>query len=129
MYARTDDSDPTTFGDEAIKVGEQFEDLMDLNITTWEETDTPTEDGSTSIGEVSSMFDSLQACKLGTAEISIETQVAATANDEVTPTVSVEVMTETEVAEVASNETSAASADRVLAGRDNSTSKASSFRQ
>ena len=75
------------------------------------------------------MFDGLQVRKLRTAEISNETQVAATANDEVTPTVSVEVMTETEVAEVASNETSAASADRVLAGRDNSTSKASSFRQ
>lgn len=113
IYAQTDDSELTTFEEEAIAEGEEFEDTMNA-----------TDDGSTSTADLS-ILEGLVVCDLGTAEISDETEVAAFDNASLTtPTVSVEVMTETEVAELAANETetasetSVASASCVLTGGD-----------
>ena len=133
IYAQTDDGELTTFEEEAIAGGAEMEDTgleddaaMSDNTTE----DNTTDDGSTSIADVSSLFDGLQVCDVGTAEISGETQVAS-APEDTTPTISVEVMTQTEVAELASNETevaaagnetSTASAECVLVGGDNETS-------
>jgi hypothetical protein len=141
IYAQTDDSELTTFEEEAIAAGVDEEEtgLEDDTATsaasdddaTSDDTDNATEDGSTSIADVSSLFEGLQVCNVGTAEISNETEIAAVPDEDVTPTVSVEVMTETEVAELASNdtetasvgnETSTASAECVLVGGDNETS-------
>jgi hypothetical protein len=138
IYAQTDDSELTTFEEEAIAGGAEMEDTgleddtaMSDNAT---EDDNATDDGSTSIADVSSLFDGLQVCDVGTAEISGETQVASALEADTAPTVSVEVMTQTEVAELASNETeiaaagnetSTASAECVLAGGDNETSTSS----
>jgi hypothetical protein len=133
IYAQTDDSELTTFEEEAIVGGAEMEDTgleddtaMSDNAT---EDDNATDDGSTSIADVSSLFDGLQVCDVGTAEISGETEVASALEaEDTTPTVSVEVMTQTEVAELASNETEIAaagnetSAECVLAGGDNETS-------
>ncbi|MGI0049976.1 MAG: hypothetical protein ACREAW_10585 [Nitrososphaera sp.] len=132
IYAQTDDSELTTFEEEAIAGGAEMEDTgleddtaMSDNAT---EDDNATDDGSTSIADVSSLFDGLQVCDVGTAEISGETEVASALEADTTPTVSVEVMTQTEVAELASNETEIAaagnetSAECVLAGGDNETS-------
>lgn len=123
IYAQTDDSELTTFEEEAAAAGEEFEDTAD-NATS---DDNAKEDGSTSIADLS-FLDGLQVCNVGTAEVSGETEVAAVPDEGVTPTVSVEVMTETEVAELAANETetasagnetSTASAKCVLVGGDN----------
>jgi hypothetical protein len=112
IYAQTDDSELTTFEEEAI-AGEEFEDTMNA-----------TDDGSTSTADLS-FLDGLVVCDVGAAEISDETEVAAFDNASLTtPTVSVEVMTETEVAELAANETetasetSVASANCMLMGED-----------
>jgi hypothetical protein len=132
IYAQTDDGELTTFEEEAIAGGAEMEDTgleddaaMSDNAT---EDDNATDDGSTSIADVSSLFDGLQVCNVGTAEISGETEVASALEADTTPTISVEVMTQTEVAELASNETEIAaagnetSAECVLAGGDNETS-------
>lgn len=121
IYAQTDDSELTTFEEEAMAAGEEFEDT----------TSNATEDGSTSIADLS-FLDGLQVCNVGTAEVSNETEIAAVPDGDVTPTVSVEVMTETEVAELAANETETASAGNetstasatcvLLGGDDTSTS-------
>lgn len=117
IYAQTDDSELTTFEEEAIAEGEEFEDTMNA-----------TDDGSTSTADLS-FLDGLVVCDVGTAEISDETGVAALDNASLTtPTVSVEVMTKTEVAELAANETktaseiSVASANCVLTGGGDDTS-------
>jgi hypothetical protein len=119
IYAQTDDSELTTFEEEAITAGEEFEDTM--NATS---ADNATDDDSTSTADLS-FLEGLVVCDVGTAEISNETEVAALDNSSLTtPTVSVEVMTETEVAELAANETetasetSVASASCVLTGGD-----------
>jgi len=120
VYAQTDDSELTTFEEEAIAQGEEFDDTMNA-----------TDDGSTSTADLS-FLDGLVVCDVGTAEISDETGVAALDNASLTtPTVSVEVMTETEVAELAANETetasetSVASANCVLTGGGDDTSTSS----
>ena len=117
IYAQTDDSELTTFEEEAIAEGEEFEDTMNA-----------TDDGSTSTADLS-FLDGLVVYDVGTAEISDETEVAALDNASlITPTVSVEVMTEIEVAELAANETdtasetSVASANCVLTGGGDDTS-------
>jgi hypothetical protein len=104
IYAQTDDSELTTFEEEAIAAGEQFEDMTG-NATS---DDNATGDGSTSIADVS-VLEGLVVCDLGTAEISEETEVASF-DETTTPTVSVTVMSETEVAELTANETETASA-------------------
>jgi hypothetical protein len=146
IYAQSDDSDLTTFEEEAVDAGAAMDDtgLQDETATltasdnaTSTGADNASENGSTSVADVSSLFDGLVVCDVGTAEISNETQIAAVLDEasRTTPTVSAEVMTETQVAELASNgtetasasnETSTASADCILAGGDNSTSTASS---
>jgi hypothetical protein len=131
IYAQTDDSELTTFEEEAIAGGAEMGDtgLEDDTAMSDDATeDNATDNGGTEVADVSSLFDGLQVCDVGTKEISGETQVAAAPEEGVTPTVSVEVMTETEVAELASNETeiasagNATSADCVLVGGDNETS-------
>jgi len=118
IYAQTDDSELTTFEEEAIAAGEEFEDMT--NATS---ADNATEDGSTSTADLS-FLEGLVVCDVGTAEISNGTEVAALDTSPTTPTVSVEVMTETEVAELAANETetasetSVASANCMLMGED-----------
>lgn len=131
IYAQTDEGELTTFEEEAIAGGADMGDTgleEDADTTTSIATDNATsfdnatsgvpdvtsnvtEDGSTSIAEVMSLLEGLQACNVGTAVISNETQVAAVPDAGVAPTISVEVMTETEVAELASNETGTASTD------------------
>ena len=116
VYAQTDDSELTTFEEEAIAQGEEFDDTMNA-----------TDDGSTSTADLS-FLDGLVVCDVGTAEISDETAVAALDTSLTTPTVPVEVMMETEVAELAANETetasetSVASANCVLIGGGDDTS-------
>jgi hypothetical protein len=113
IYAQTDDSELTTFEEEAIAGGAELGDtgLEDDPPASDNATeDDAADDDGTEIADVSSLLAGLQICNVGTAEISGETQVAAAAEDGVTPTVSVEVMTETEVAELASNETEVAAA-------------------
>jgi hypothetical protein len=142
IYAQSDDSDLTTFEEEAVNAGAAMEDngLENENATSIASDNTTSADTgntterSTSIAEVSSLFEGLQICKLGTAVISGVTQTAAVDESSgTTPTVSVKVMTETEVAELGSNATetastengtSGASADCILAGGENSTSTA-----
>ena len=104
IYAQTDDSELTTFEEEAIAAGEQFEDMTG-NSTS----DDAAGDGSTSIADVS-VLEGLVVCDLGTSEITGETEVASF-DETTTPTVSVTVMSETEVAELAANETETASAE------------------
>lgn len=101
IYAQTDDSELTTFEEEAISAGEQFEDM------TGNSTSDDATDGGTSIADVS-ILEGLVVCNLGTAEITGETEVASF-DETTTPTVSVTVMSETEVAELAANETETAS--------------------
>jgi hypothetical protein len=103
IYAQTDDSELTTFEEEAIAAGEQFEDMG--NSTS----DDAAGDGSTSIADVS-VLEGLVVCDLGTSEITGETEVASF-DETTTPTVSVTVMSETEVAELAASETETASAE------------------
>jgi archaellum component FlaF (FlaF/FlaG flagellin family) len=146
IYAQTDDSELTTFEEEAVEAGANMEDsgLEDDPATTVASDDedvsedtsnaTATDGGSTSIAEVTALFEGLQVCDLGTAVISNETQIAAVPDGDAAPTVSVEVMTETEVAELASNETGIASAGNetsiasancmIIGGGDNATSTA-----
>ena len=100
IYAQTDDSELTTFEEEAISAGEEFEDSMD----------NATDDGSTSAAAADlSFLDGLVVCDVGDAEVNGDTTEIASFDDSTTPTVSVEVMTETEVAELAANETETAS--------------------
>ncbi|HXV45101.1 MAG TPA: hypothetical protein VD736_00320 [Nitrososphaera sp.] len=134
IYAQTEDSELTTFEEEAIAGGAEMGEagLEDDTVTSTASDnateDIATDDGGTEIADVSSLFADLQVCNVGTAEISDETEIAAVPEEGVTPTVSVEVMTETEVAELASNENEVASAGNatsagcVLVGGDNETS-------
>ncbi|HEX2014404.1 MAG TPA: hypothetical protein VLA68_04175 [Nitrososphaera sp.] len=113
IYAQTDDSELTTFEEEAIAGGAEMGDagLEDDTAMSDDATeDNATDDGGTEVADVSSLLAGLQICDVGTAEISGETQVAAAPEEGVTPTISVEVMTETEVVELASNETEVAAA-------------------
>lgn len=103
IYAQTGDSELTTFEEEALAAGEQFEDTS--NATS----DNATEDGSTSTADVS-FLEGLVVCGVGTAEVTGETEVASF-DESTTPTVSVTVMSETEVAELSADETETASAD------------------
>jgi hypothetical protein len=100
IYAQTDDSELTTFEEEAISAGEEFEDSMD----------NATDDGSTSTAAADlSFLDGLVVCDVGDAEVNGDATEIASFDDSTTPTVSVEVMTETEIAELAANETETAS--------------------
>lgn len=120
IYAQTDDSELTTFEEEAIASGEQFEDTMSLN--------NETSDDSTSAADVQSLLDGLVVCNVGAGEVSGETQTASSFLEEiarVAPAVSVDLMSETEVAALADEETETASAgdetsaaDCVLVGED-----------
>ncbi|AFU60440.1 hypothetical protein Ngar_c35270 [Candidatus Nitrososphaera gargensis Ga9.2] len=108
IYAEgTDDSELTTFEEEAIKAGEKFEDMESKA-----RSDGITDDSSstTTIAEVSSLFDSLVLCDVGTTEVSGKTQTAGFDKESLTtPTVSVKVMTEAEIANETSTTTTAAS--------------------
>jgi len=111
IYAQADDSELTTFEEQAIDSGvkEEATGLEDDKITTSAAADdNAAEDGETATADLS-FLEGLQVCNVGTAEVSNETEVAAVPDEDTTPTVSVEVMTETEVAELAANETETAS--------------------
>jgi hypothetical protein len=118
IYAQTDDSESTTFEEEAITTSEDA-----------------AEDGDTSItDDVLSLFEGLQVCDMGTAKISDETEIASVLAEaeDTTSTVSVEIMTEAEIAELASEETETADdetsttpAECVLVGGDDAASTAS----
>lgn len=137
IYAQADDSELTTFEEQAIDSGvkEEATGLEDDEITTSAAADdNAAEDGETATADLS-FLEGLQVCNVGTAEVSNETEVAAVPDEDTMPTVSVEVMTETEVAELAANETETASAGNetstasatcisVRIGGDNATSTA-----
>ncbi|MEW6605417.1 MAG: hypothetical protein AB1351_12125 [Thermoproteota archaeon] len=133
IYAQTaDDSELTTFEEEAIVAGEQFEDTMNLDDAAWSDSASEYDGSSTSTADVRSLLDGLVVCDVGTTEVSGETQTASSFLEEIArikPTVSVSVMSETEVAALADSETetaasaddestSTASADCVLVGED-----------
>jgi hypothetical protein len=107
IYAQTDGSELTTFEEEEMAAGENVDSAGNA-----------TGDGSTSIADVESLLSGLQVCHVSTSEVSgNETEVAA-APEDVTPTVSIEVMTETEVAELAANETETAGNETSIASAD-----------
>lgn len=135
IYAQTaDDSEMTTFEEEAIAAGEQFEDTMNLDDVASADSASADDGSSTSTADVRSLLDGLVVCNVGAAEVSGETQTASSFLEEIArikPTVSVSVMSETEVAALADSETeeetaasaddettSTASADCVLVGED-----------
>lgn len=113
IYAQSDDSELTTFEEEAINSGveEGPTGLADDKITTSTASDDNATDDSTTIAADLSFLEGLQVCDVGTAEVSGETEVASVSDNATTPTVSVKIMTETEVAALADNETETASAD------------------
>ena len=109
IYAQTDDSNMTTFEEEAAKPTEEG---TAMDNTTSTASSNGAQDGNTSIADVQSLFDGVFVCDVGTVEISGQTEVASVDNASLTtPTVSVEVMTQTQVAELAANETQTASAN------------------
>ena len=129
IYAETDDSELTTFEEEAIKAGEKFEDMDKARSGGTD--DDAKDDSTTTIADVSSLFDGLILCDVGTAEVSGETQTAEFDKESLTtPTVSVTVMTRAEIANEtltassADNETSTSSIDCVSMGKGGSTSTA-----
>jgi hypothetical protein len=72
------------------------------------------DDGSSSEADVESLFAGLVVCDVGVAEISGETQTAASSYEEIgrdRPTVSVSVMSRSEVAELADSETETAASE------------------
>ncbi|HEX7031753.1 MAG TPA: hypothetical protein VF172_02015 [Nitrososphaera sp.] len=119
IYAQTaDDSDLTTFEEEAIASGEQFEDSMDPDnndeASSSDDNASEDDDGSTSTPDVGSLLNGLVVCNVGESEISDETQTASSFLDEigrVKPTVSVSVMSEDEVAALAESETETAASE------------------
>jgi hypothetical protein len=128
IYAQTDDSELTTFEEEAIASGEQFEDTMSLDNATSD--DSASEDDSTSAADVQSLLDGMVVCNVGAGEVSGETQTASSFLEEiarVAPAISVDLMSESEVAALSDEETETASAgdgtstesaDCVLVGED-----------
>lgn len=113
IYAQSDDSELTTFEEEAIDSGakEGPTGLADDKITTSTASDDNATDDTTTTAGALSFLEGLQVCDVGTAEVSGETEVASVSDNATAPTVSVKIMTETEVAALADNETETASAD------------------
>jgi hypothetical protein len=120
IYAQeADDSELTTFEEEALRDGEETtagtSDDTDtsayLSGRAVSDDDNTTDTAETEIADIRSLFDGLIVCDLGVLEATApdETEIAASSNL-TTPTVSVTVMSETEVAEVVANETATAEA-------------------
>ncbi len=115
IYAQTDDSELTTFEEEALKDEEETTSTASSDDSNDATTSDTAMDEETTLAEVTSLFDGLVACSLGVVEVNApqnDTEIAAVDGTAASPpTVSVTVMSETEVAEAASNETETASAD------------------
>ena len=111
IYAQTDDSNMTTFEEQAQNA---TEDTTTAGNATSPDNATRTTgtNESTSTADVQGLFNGLIVCDVGTAEVNGQTQSASVDNSTLgTPTVSVKVMSETEVAAAAGNETGTASAN------------------
>lgn len=121
IYAQeVDDSELTTFEEEALKAEEEITATADANDTSAylsgqrvddsaDDTETASE---TETADLDSLFAGLIVCDLGPVDASAPDETAIASSEALpTPTVSVTVMSETEVAEAVANETTTASAN------------------
>ena len=122
IYAQeVDDSELTTFEEEALKAEEEITTTSDddassaylsgqrVDDDSANDTETASE---TETADLDSLFAGLIVCDLGPVDASAPDETAIAALEDLpTPTVSVTVMSETEVAEAAANETTTASAN------------------
>jgi hypothetical protein len=122
IYAQeVDDSELTTFEEEALKDEEEITATADANDTSAylsgqrvaDDSADGTETASeTETADLDSLFAGLIVCDLGPVDASAPDETAIASSEALpTPTVSVTVMSETEVAEAAANETTTASAN------------------
>lgn len=122
IYAQeADDSELTTFEEEALKDEEEITATADANDTSaylsGQRVDDDSADGTetaseTETADLDSLFAGLIVCDLGPVDASAPDETAIASSEALpTPTVSVTVMSETEVAEAAANETTTASAN------------------